>query len=52
MSDYLYQKIYFQETYTQYPAMIYNQILVHLIEKYEVKKILYSAQNFSVLKKN
>ena len=53
MSEYIYQKIYFQETFIQYPTVNYNnynQILLSLVEKYNVKKVVYNHQNFSVLK--
>jgi hypothetical protein len=50
MSEYLYQKIYFKETYAQYPTMRYNQILLSMIEKYKVKKVLYNNNNFNVFK--
>ena len=50
MKEYIYQKMYFEETFKQYPTMTYNQILLSLIEKYNVKKIEYNNKNFSVFK--
>lgn len=50
MKEYLYQKIYFEESFKQYLTMTYNQILLSLIEKYKVKKIEYNNKNFSVFK--
>ena len=52
MEDYLHQKIYFQETYLQYPNLNYNQILVNICEKFNLKKISYTCQNFNVFKSN
>ena len=50
MEDYLHQKIYFQESYIDYPTLTYNQIAINLVEKYEVKKLVYTYQNFNVFK--
>ena len=50
MKEYLYQKIYFEETFKQYPTMTYNQILLSLIEKNNVKKIEYNNKKFSMFK--
>ena len=50
MKEYNYQKIYFMETYYQYPSLTYNQIVLNLIDKYKIKKILFTNNNFNVCK--
>ena len=39
MNEHQYQKIYFMETFYQYPSLSYNQILLNLVEKYNIKNI-------------
>ena len=50
--EHLYQKIYFTETYLQYPNLTYNEILLNMIEKYEVGKITFTPNQFNVFKSN
>ena len=52
MEDELYQKIYFQEIYSTYPNMTYNQIVLNLVEKFSIKNIKYSLNSFNVFKSN
>ena len=47
-----YQKMFFIETYSNYPILNYNQILISLVKKYEVNKIIYTSNQFSNYKAN
>ena len=42
-----FQKYYFTETHSKYPSLSYNEILVSLVNKFEVQKIYYTSQKFS-----
>jgi len=42
-----FQKYYFTETHSKYPSLSYNEILVSLVNKYEVPKIYYTSKQFS-----
>ena len=50
MEDSLYQKLYFQEIYSTYPTMTYNQIVLNIVEKFNIKKIKYSLNSFNKFK--
>ena len=50
MENTLYQKIFFNETYIQYPSLSYNEILLNLVDKYGITKINYSPNQFNVFK--
>ena len=50
IKEYQYQKIYFMETFYQYPSLSYNQILLNLVEKYNIKNIKFTNKNFNVCK--
>ena len=50
MNDQEYQKYFFIDTYLQYPSLNYNEIMLNLVKKYEIKKILYSKSQFSKFK--
>ena len=52
MEDAFHQKIYFQYTFSTYPTLSYNQIVLNLVEKYNVKKIHYNLNSFNVFKTN
>lgn len=52
MEDALYQKIYFQEIYSTYLTMTYNQIVLNIVDKFNTKKIKYSLNSFNVFKSN
>lgn len=41
MEEPLYPKRYFKEMYTTYPTLTYNQILLNVVEKFNLKKINY-----------
>ena len=51
MEDAFHQKIYFQYTFSTYPTLSYNQIVLNLVEKYNVKKIHYNLNSFNVFNK-
>ena len=38
--------------YIQYPSLTYNQILINIFEKFNLKRISYTYQNFNVFKSN
>ena len=50
MKNTLYQKIFFNETYIQYPSLLYNKILLNLVDKYGITKINYSPNQFNAFK--
>ena len=52
MNSYEYQKMFFIETYSNYPTLNYNQILISLVKKYEVNIIIYTSNHFSNYKAN
>ena len=52
MNSYEYQKMFFIETFSNYPTLNYNQILISLVKKYEVNKIIYTSNQFSNYKAN
>ena len=47
MKEKKFQKYYFAETHSKYPSISYNEILLSLVNKYEVKKIYYTSKQFS-----
>ena len=52
MKNSLYQKIFFTETYIDYPTLTYNEILLNLLEHYELEKITFIPNQFNVFKSN
>ena len=52
MEDAFHQKNYFQYTFSTYPTLSYNKIVLNLVEKYNVKKIHYNLNSFNVFKTN
>lgn len=42
-----FQKYYFTKTHSKYPLLSYNEILVSLVNKYEVSKIYHTSKQFS-----
>ena len=52
MKNPLYQKIFFTETYIDYPRLTYNEILLNLLEHYELEKITFTPNKFNVFKSN
>ncbi len=42
MKEYRFQKIYFMKTYIQYPSLIYNQIMLGMLDKYRIKNIKFT----------
>ena len=52
MKEFEFQKSFFIETYSKYPTLSYNQILISLVKKYEINKIIYTSTQFSICKAN
>ena len=52
MKNPLYQKIFFTETYIDYPRLTYNEILLNFWEYYEIEKIIFTPNQFNVFKSN
>ena len=52
MKNFDFQKMYFIEVHSQYPTLNCNQILLSLINKYEVDKIIFTNSQFSNFKAN
>ena len=48
----LYQKIDFTETYIQYPTLSYNEIILTLIDKFDVEHIKYTPNQINLFKSN
>ena len=47
MKESTFKKYYFTETHSKYPSLSYNEILVSLVNKYEVPKVYYTSKQFS-----
>ena len=50
MKDSLFQKIYFIETFLNYPTLSYNEIAICLVNKYNIEEIKFSPSQFSKAK--
>ena len=50
MEDPNYQKLYFTETYIQYPTLTYNEIVLNIINKFDISHISYTPNQFNVFK--
>ena len=53
MNVFLYQKIYFTETHIQYPILALNEIVLILIDKYDIEYIKYTPIDLNqIIEKN